>query len=127
MSRADSVYKMAKMMRPYLFKKREDIDAIIDYLDDKITGTRFAELFNESVSKGNRTGKIRFLDIPYTRSDGQILRKIESAEHARQMGMKCEKYADDVIQQVRRELVSGVATAEQIEEVYYRLHPSYKK
>jgi hypothetical protein len=94
-------------------------------LDNKITVTRFAELFNEGDRKGNRTGTIRFVDIPYTRRDGQILRKIENAEHARQMGMRSERWTDEVIRRIKSELLSGAATAEQLEKEYY--HGTYAK
>lgn len=127
LSRADSVYMMATMMRPHLHKKQEDIESIIDYLDNKITGTLFAELFNENVRKGNRTGIIRFVDIPYTRRDGQILRKIENAEQARQMGKRSKRQTHEVIQRIKRQLLSGVTTVERVEKEYYETHPAYKK
>jgi hypothetical protein len=41
-ARAESVYKAVVMMRPYLHKKREEIVAIIDYLDSRITATRWS-------------------------------------------------------------------------------------
>jgi hypothetical protein len=85
------------------------------------------EVFNESVRKGNRTGIIRFVDIPYTRRDGQTLRKIENAEQARQMGMRSETQTREVIQLIKRELLSGATTVEEVEKKYFKAHPSYKK
>jgi hypothetical protein len=71
----DSVRKMASEMLPFLSKKADEVKAILDYFDNKITGNQLAEAFNEKVKQGSRTGKIRVLDVPYTRAEGQRLGK----------------------------------------------------
>jgi hypothetical protein len=79
--RAESVRKAASAMLPFVFKKREELKAIVDYLESRITGTQFAGVLSDSVRIGNRTGRIRIVDIPYTRRDGQRLRKEEMREN----------------------------------------------
>jgi len=69
-------------MLPYTFKKREELQAILDYFDNKTTGTQLIGMINESVEDGNRTGKIRKVDIPFTRQEGRLLTK-QRREHAR--------------------------------------------
>ncbi len=107
---ARSVRKMAVRMCPYLFKKRAEVKAILDYLDDRISGTQLVNVFNESVRSGNRTGRIRRLNIPHTRGEGQRLRRIESANQARMMGVRNQILPDNVLEQIRRDLTTGVAT-----------------
>jgi hypothetical protein len=82
---AESVRLMASMMWPYCSKKREEVKAVLDYLDNKITGSQLIEVFNQSVRIGNRTGIIRVADMPYTREQGQALRKEKRTEHALRM------------------------------------------
>ena len=85
-SRGDSVHLMATMMLPYLFKKKDEVKAVIDYLDSRITGSNFVEVLNESVRIGNRVGKIRIVDMPYTREEGQaIWEKKRTGARARSM------------------------------------------
>ena len=73
--RAESVHKMACSMLPFLSKKKAEAKAVIDYLENRIRGTQFAEGLNESVRIGNRTGSIMAVDIPYTRREGQTFRR----------------------------------------------------
>ena len=117
-ARAESVQKMASMMEPHLFKKREEVRAILDYYDNKITGTQLAEAFNESVRAGNRTGKIRSADVPYTRQEGQALSKKEHVEHAKKMGEGNRKLTDEDREQIRSDITSEVATNGELAKKY---------
>lgn len=117
-AQAESLHIMASMMWPFCFKKRNEMKAILDYLDNKITGSQFVEVLNESVRVGNRTGKIRFLDVPYRRDEGHMLRKIEAANHARGMGMRNRLLNDDEVEEVRRSVISGEATNGELAKKY---------
>ncbi len=66
-----------------LYKKRKELIRAVDYLEDRITGTQFIESLNESVRLGNRTGKIRRVDIPYTYSEGLKQRYYRMAARTR--------------------------------------------
>jgi hypothetical protein len=49
----------AKEMARFCFKKRKELQAAIDYYENKITGTELLATFNELVRSGIRLGKIR--------------------------------------------------------------------
>jgi hypothetical protein len=117
-SQAESLRIMASQMWSHCFKKRDELKAVLDYLDSKMTGNEFVEVLNHSVRLGNRTGGIRHVDIPYTREEGQRLRKIESAEWARAMGTKNSSLTDEEAEEVKRSLMSGEATNKELAEKY---------
>ena len=53
------VMEMAKKMRPYTVKKTSELNAVIDYYHDRITGDEFVQTMNGLVVAGERTGKDR--------------------------------------------------------------------
>ena len=62
------------MLLPFCFKKKEGLEALIDYM-----GNAAIEVFNRLVTIGERTGKIRSVDIPLTHNQALV-------EHARRCG-----------------------------------------
>jgi DNA-binding transcriptional regulator YiaG len=70
------------------------------------------------VREGNRTGKIRVVDVPYTRQEGQALSKKEHAEHAKKMGRENQKLTDEDLEQIRSDITSGVATNGELARKY---------
>ena len=54
-----AVLTAAKEMVRYCFKKRKELQAAIDYYENKINGTELISRFNELVHSGIRLGKIR--------------------------------------------------------------------
>jgi hypothetical protein len=115
---AESVHLMASMMLPYCSKKREEVRAVLDYLDNKITGSRLIEVFNESVRMGNRTGKIRIADMPYTREEGQALREEKRREQALELVATNTIITADLIDKIRESLLSGEATNGELAKRY---------
>ena len=115
---ARSVYKAATSMLPYLFKKREEVRAIVDYLDNKITANQMVEVFNESVKMGNRVGKIKTVDIPYTRKEGQMLGKKAVSEHGKKLCVTNRILSDEVLEQIRQAIISGTASNGELAEKY---------
>jgi hypothetical protein len=109
---------MASMMWPYCSKKREEVKAVLDYLDNKITGSQLIEVFNQSVRIGNRTGIIRVADMPYTREQGQALRKEKRTEHALRMITVNTILNTDLIDRIRESLLSGEATNAELSRRY---------
>lgn len=117
-AQAESVRRMASAMWPYCSKKREEVKAVLDYLDNRTTGSQLAEVFNASVRMGNRTGKIRVVDMPYTREEGQALRKEKRAQHALKMITSNTIITVDLIDQIRESLLSGEATNGELAKKY---------
>jgi hypothetical protein len=60
------------------FKKRRELEWALQYFEDKLSGTDFIERLND-VNCGNRTGKIRHVDIPYLHSEGRRQRYVRMA------------------------------------------------
>jgi intein/homing endonuclease len=53
-----------------IYKKKRELQMLIDYYSDKVTGTEVLEAFNSEVRHGIRVGKIRYTEMPYTHSEG---------------------------------------------------------
>ncbi len=65
------------------FKKRRELEWVLQYYENKLTGTAFIEKLNDDVICGNRTGKIRHVDVPFLHSDGGRQRYLRSAARRR--------------------------------------------
>ena len=50
---------MAKAMTPHTVKKRRELQGVLDYFQDKLTGDEFVQMMNSEVASGQRTGKLR--------------------------------------------------------------------
>jgi hypothetical protein len=71
-SNIDGVVKMAKRMLPHAVKKRSELNAVLDYYGDRITGDEFVETMNRLVVAGERTGKDRGRGPNFTYSCGVL-------------------------------------------------------
>ena len=69
-----------RRMLPFLDKKRDQVEAIIQYYANKITGEQLVEQFNQANRNGTRSGFIKKVEIPFTREDGLSLAKIVAAQ-----------------------------------------------
>jgi hypothetical protein len=73
------VLKTAHELLPFVFKKRDEFQTIVDYLEDRITGTevfqRFKALQDRGIREKNRYPSSGEINIPYRRSEGQVLGK----------------------------------------------------
>jgi hypothetical protein len=58
-----------------LFKKRKEVEFILDYFRGRIKGDDVIELLNEEVKAGIRVGKPRSLGVPYTYPEGKQVYK----------------------------------------------------
>ncbi|MDA4117029.1 MAG: hypothetical protein OK455_01640 [Thaumarchaeota archaeon] len=68
---------------------------------------------------GNRVGKIRIVDMPYTREEGQaIWEKRGRKEHAREMIKANTILTEDLIDQIRKRPLSGEATNGELAKKY---------
>ena len=58
-------------MFPHCYKKRFELSLVIDYYENKISGTEAIVGFNSAVKSAIRTGKIRNLEIPEKFEEGK--------------------------------------------------------
>jgi hypothetical protein len=76
-----SVLAAARLMLRFCFKKNRELQAVIDYYKNRITGTELLSIFNEMVRHRVRLGKIRPL-VPLPKyQDG--LREVHPARGLR--------------------------------------------
>lgn len=73
------VLKTARELLPFVSKKRNEFQTIVDYLEDRLTGTevfkRFKIFQDMGIREKNRYPSKGEIDIPYKRSEGQVLGK----------------------------------------------------
>lgn len=69
-----SLVRAAKKLIPFCSKKRQELQAALDYMAGRITATEAVQVFNQMVTIGERTGRIRDTDIQFTRD--QALQEI---------------------------------------------------
>jgi len=72
-SNTPGVLEMAKNLVRFCTKKREELEAVLDYFSDRITGDEFVSVINELVKKGERTRKMREGGPPFTHEEGREL------------------------------------------------------
>jgi hypothetical protein len=58
-----------------LFKKRKELELMLDYFSGRKTGDDVVSLLNEEVMAGIRIGKVRVLKVPYTYFEGKRIYK----------------------------------------------------
>jgi hypothetical protein len=105
----EEVLKTARELLPFVSKKRDEFQTIVDYLEDRITGTdvfqRFKVLQDLGIREKNRYPSNGEINIPYRRSEGHILGKsaggrprilnvvqIQEIQHARNVLGRTLKY-----------------------------------
>jgi hypothetical protein len=83
-SQRRSVLRMAKAMSPRVVKKRDELIAVIRYLEGHSTGKEFVEVMNTEVASGQRTGKLRTRGPDYTHGEGIIVSRLKAESVRRQ-------------------------------------------
>lgn len=75
-ARRDALLEATKRMLPHSFKKKGELQTVLDYYKGTITGTDVWKRFAETVKHGDRERSNRWLSharhIPYTRLEGDI-------------------------------------------------------
>lgn len=64
------VHLVCKRMLPFAFKKEWDLHTALDYLENRITGEEALRRLNVSIESGRREGLLRYISMPFTKSDG---------------------------------------------------------
>jgi hypothetical protein len=81
-SRFEGVLFSLKRMRPYLYKKAIEAQAVIDYYEGRIRGNDLFKIFQEEVEFGRRERRDRkvVIQVPFTYPDGDALMKARRRE-----------------------------------------------
>jgi hypothetical protein len=101
-----------KKMLPHLCKKRDQVQASIDYLENKILGQELVHVFNHATEIGTRSGFIKNISMPYTHEEG--------VAHGRSVA-KCKHSSEILTDKVLDEIMdrrSGGETLREISLVY---------
>jgi hypothetical protein len=72
-TRMREVLSIAEKIAPWTFKKRRELQVVIDYYRNVITGDAAAKIMNEQFLSRCRSGRIVEVSLPYTRDDGKRL------------------------------------------------------
>ena len=99
-TKQDSVVAMSKRMLRYSFKKRKELQAVIDYYTNRITGDEAIRVFNGEVQEGVRVGHLWRATLPLNHSAGVT------------RGRRRSKLTDAEIKVIRRKHAEGVSTTE---------------
>lgn len=70
-----------------VYKKRMELELLVSYYSDKVTGTEVLEAFNAEVRFGIRIGKIRKTEMPHTHSEGLARARHASSFEQRTLNM----------------------------------------
>jgi DNA-directed RNA polymerase specialized sigma24 family protein len=72
-----SLLVASRNMLPYASKKSAELDALVNYMQNKIDANQAIEIFNQMVAGGERIGKVRKPDVPFRHEEGlEIARRM---------------------------------------------------
>ena len=101
----DAVLTMATKMLPHVVKKKAELEAVVLYLNDRITGDEFVSRVNHEVAIGDKLGKYKHSTLPCTRAEGNRARRVFSPSRAREVNLV--KIPDQVLDAVGNDYGSG--------------------
>ncbi len=105
-SRFNHVLAVAKAMLPYLFKKSNEAQAVIDYYEGRIRGNDLVEIFSKEVEAGRRERREHRvkIDVPYTYPEGDSLMKTQWLQRKREVMFRVRaKVTPQDYESIRRE------------------------
>jgi hypothetical protein len=99
-----------------LFKKRGELEMMLNYFNDKVTGNQVIEFLNEEVRNKIRVGKLRLSsDVPCTHSEGLRIYK----KGYRRIGPSTlQALTENEKEEVRKSYVNDGSTINQLAPVY---------
>jgi hypothetical protein len=72
-TRMRDVLTCAERMAPWTFKKRRELQVVIEFYHNKMTANEAARIMNEQVRSGCRSGKLLNVQLPFTYKEGKRL------------------------------------------------------
>lgn len=91
-----------------IYKKRRELQLLLDYYDDKVTGNQVIEGFNSEVRRGIRTGKLRDPNMPFGHRDGYARGRYASRYEQRSLNPTQTK---ELIEEYLASSITGKALA----------------
>lgn len=100
--RKEDVISVLSLMLPHLDKKRNEAEAAIDYLTNRIDGANFAKRINGQVKIGERVGK-RLLpeNLHFLKSEGKSLGQQRAAATRRSQALVTPEVAERIVRDYR--------------------------
>lgn len=97
------VLRAATKMFPHCAKKRAELQGVVGYLEDRLTGDEFIRVVNHQVAIGNKVGKIRGSKLPMTRREANVMRRRVSLRlaHAATDAVVPDEFAREIIRLYR--------------------------
>ena len=80
--RQDEVLMAAKKMLPFAYKKWYDLQTLVAYLENRITGSEAMDRMNDSIKAGSRSAPIRYVHMPFLRNEGAYAGRVLGARRA---------------------------------------------
>lgn len=121
-----SLIRAASKMDPFASKKAAEPRMVLDYMNGRINGSQALAILNQMVVEGERTGKVRSVEIPYLRSEGLRIAAKRAHEGARMKLPKLSVRARDDIKGRYRsgETVDNLAAAYEVSDttIYKAIH-----
>jgi len=99
----------AQAMLSNLMKKRDQVHAIIVYLQDRITGEELVGAFNRATISGTRSGFLREVKMPYTHSQG--------VAHARDLVHSGKRVSSTLTKEILAEIVERQSRGETLRDI----------
>jgi hypothetical protein len=84
-SEGRNALRVLKEMLPHLDKKWSQVNAAINYLENRITGNQFIEVLNEAIRTHQRSSSIKVVNLPYTKRQGKHIGKSKGGRKGRVM------------------------------------------
>jgi hypothetical protein len=126
-----SLLMAAKNMLPFFSKKAAELEALINYMENRIDGNQAVDIFNQMVVQGERIGKLRKVDLPFRLDEGLAIARRMAHEGARIKNAKLT-FQDQTVIQARShegESVRVLAKEFKVSEstILKALHGGYKQ
>ncbi len=110
-----AVLKSATELRRFSSKKHYKLSVACDYLRNRISGSEAVERLNYAIDEGSREGKVRHVDIPWTRREGKNLEHRIAVER---LATKNRILTLDLIKKIISEYRSNAVTQAELSKRY---------
>jgi LAGLIDADG-like domain len=126
-----SLIEATKMLLPFCFKKKQELEVLTDYMHNRITANAAIDVFNRLVTMGERTGKIRKVGMPFTHDQALKERVRRCGEATREKLSKLTFELQSEIQtrhlagETARSLAAGFEVSETT--IFKAIHGGYKE